>query len=294
MTEDKFHRLMQLAAQKELSQPIDDSYHYVDDVELMEAWAFGNISEAKRNEIIKHLAKCVYCRRETSAMVRHGVLNFSSTKTEEPEKIRVGMKRWDFYRGIKIFLAVAVVLMVAFVGIWIINPTQQQIARVPLEPSTKGGTNEHDENSTKWLRSSADQENANAQFNLGAFYDNDKDIPKFHYAGLDEFITVKSGRQSEGNTKTIEEIKSEAGNDPIKRFDAGLDLLDLSNRQAYLEAIAIFEQLNREYPDSAPILNALGIAHYCNANPDMAKECFEKAWKIDPHERILKNIDYMR
>ena len=235
---------MQLAAKKELSQPIDEGYHPVDDIGLMESWAFGNISDAKRGEIIKHLASCVYCRRETSAMVRDGVLDFGDAVTNQP----MVATEWGYSRAMKFLLTVAVVFMVALIGFWVMNTPQGEIARV---------------------------------------------TPEFYIARLNEFEMTKGGGQTE-EKKTIEEIKTEAGNDPKQLFEAGLQLLEMGHEDAVTEAIAIFEQLNREYPDCVALLNALGVAHYVEGNKVEAIKYFEKAIQLDPeNSRIRENLDTM-
>jgi hypothetical protein len=92
--------------------------HPVDNIELMDDWAFGGISEEEQNEIINHLANCHYCRREVSAMVREGVLTFSTPAMEK----QVPVLRQRDSRRVIFPMAIAIVLMFTVLGYWAMLP----------------------------------------------------------------------------------------------------------------------------------------------------------------------------
>lgn len=70
--------VIQLLKEREASQPIDENVdHPVDDFKLMETWSLGKLSSEKLDKIVTHLADCVYCRRETSSMIKEGILLYS-------------------------------------------------------------------------------------------------------------------------------------------------------------------------------------------------------------------------
>ena len=244
----EYTELIQILVAEELSQPIDESVeHPVDDVNLMEAWTLGDISEETRDKLICHLADCVYCRRETSAMVRGGLLNFRHAEPRQEPRPAVSVF-WS-YRMYRALAAVAAVLLVAFMVHRSLLPQPQQpggqIARIE---------------------------------------------PSFPFAALRDYETSK-GIEDNTEAKTIEEIISEAGIDPEKRFEAGLEFL---KRKEYEKAIQVLEALDQEFPDNAAIQNALGIAHYNSGNSDEAERCFEKAKQFAPeNDQIQKNLDRM-
>ncbi len=247
MPEDKLYRMMKRAAQAEHWQQIDDVVdHPVDDVNLLEAWSLGNLSEKTRVELLEHLADCVYCRRETAAMIRDGVLVFPpgaiEPAQEEPE---LTVARPWMQRVLRILMTVAAVMLVAF-GIWTLQPRHQSGGPIA------------------------------------------KTKPKFEVVSLVAYGTVRSGGGDKIDTETI--IR-QAGSDPEKRFDAGLELL---KGEKFKAAVEIFVLLDKEFPENAAILNALGVACYHAGKTAEAKKYFDRAKTLDPtNERIQDNIDSM-
>lgn len=258
MPEDKLYDIMKKAARLEHLQPIDESVvHPVDDVNLLEAWSLGDLSEKKRVEILEHLADCVYCRRETAAMMRDGVLNFTSEPVGPvQEASNPTVTRPWAQRGLRILMTAAAVLLVAF-GIWKLqSPQEKQIAKVM------------------------------PTFRIVAAKDFRSDTTRGH--------GEPTNGEGQAEKNWIESILEKAGNDPEKRFDVGLELLAMQTDESVEQAVDVFERLNKEYPDNAGILNALAIAYHSSGEPEKALESYEKAKQIDPtNVQIQENLDRM-
>ena len=279
---DVQRRFMEFAAEQELLQlhQIDINIdHPVDDVNLLMSWSLGDISQSDRDELIQHLANCVYCRRETAIMIREGVLVFEEPHVPKSGFIATLLLAFKNHSHAKILLTIAAVLTIAFVGFWMLNlphNSQQQIARVLPSPSNDTIPKE-------------------PAFEIWSLEEMKRNVPvdsttKGARSGVSSQESLPDQEQKTVD-EIIIEIKSQVGDDPEKLFQESKKLL----MEGLLdEAIAILEELGQNFPTQAAVLNALGIAyHLRGGRPDEAYECLTKAKELDPNnQQIQENLDY--
>ncbi len=95
-------------------------------------------------------------------------------------------------------------------------------------------------------------------------------------------IAVNEGRD---NTYAFQALKDRSSAEA--RFSYALAL---KREGRYDEAIAIYSELAGEDPSNWKVINNLGNAYSARGQPDLAKEAYEKAEKINPSAVVIYNL----
>jgi len=90
--------------------------HPVDDVELLEAWELGDLTDGELQELNNHLNQCHYCRSEVAAMIKNETLVFQNHSASQPTPPGewIGMRQARAW----ILVAASVVLVVICINVF--------------------------------------------------------------------------------------------------------------------------------------------------------------------------------
>src|SRR3989338_113179 len=97
-----------------------------------------------------------------------------------------------------------------------------------------------------------------------------------------------------GFTMQINKLKP--GLEEEQKMNALLDKArGLMQKKRVPEAIAIMEDVLKEYPDACPVWQNLGIAYVLSQDRTNARRCFEKALEINPkYEMALRDLERLK
>lgn len=235
----------------------EDTTHPVDDVNLLEDWMLGDLSDEEIDRLNAHFSRCFYCRSELNELRQLDDMtfpgytaDFTVVETMPPRKIDA-IPSWKRF---SVFQIAASLLLVCAVGLF---------ATLSLKPREMANRDLHLANP------------------LLTDYGYDRSGNPVGIKNVVEPQDAEEQRLLTGLAETPDKVEL--------RFNYGQWLLAQSRLS---DAIAQFELVAERRADSPDVLNALGMAWFMKEShleqpPTEARKCFDRALRLAPDDREI-------
>jgi len=252
-----------------LSEQYDETQeHPVHDVALLEAWELGDLSDAELRKLNDHRKKCLYCRREIAMMVKNDILTIPPVKRDKflPGIRRVGAQ---IVRHRQPLLAVAAILVISVIGVWMFRSDGTDVVQLNLKQSTLEDYGYDMQGNSGGVKSGGDSVDLDVANEQQDYKDHQEKMAK---RPDDVKLRFEYGQWLLGLPSIIEEPISEA----IKVF----------------KEIAESKTIKKSASDSATVQNALGMAWFMKETgqgnpPVIARGHFLEALKHAPNDKAV-------
>ncbi len=249
ITDERLEQLFQESMMIRKAQSfVEEPLHPVDDVNLLEDWMLGDLSDEEIRRLNIHFSRCFYCRSELNELRRQEDFVFPgyvAAEVSSPRKVDSVQSR----KRLTAFQVAAALLLVFAVGIVVTYlPKNRETASRDLHMAKPMLTD----------------------------YGYDRSGSPVGIKSVEEPQNAEEQRFLDGLMKTPDNVKL--------RFDYGQWLLTESRLS---NAIAQFELVAKRRVDSPDVLNALGMALFMKEihleqPPVEARKCFTRALRLAP------------